>query len=155
MPPKGSAHPPSVGREADQLETELNQARLTIDQEIGIWDVWQGHGLPAARHVLTAMKEARQPLLIKQKVAMTPADAFDRIGQQVAAALRTAATQPGASQAQVEQAARAFIAQLVPVGGRATLTDSGDQSVMPSKGKAYDPARDGLAIALNADQVKR
>jgi hypothetical protein len=51
--------------------------KLSIDQEIAIWDTWQDHGVLAAEHVLMAMKEARLPA-IKLK-AKSPLDgAFEQ-----------------------------------------------------------------------------
>lgn len=126
---------PTVAQEADRLEAEINAARLTVDQEVGVWSVYGDHGLAPARHVLTAMKTAKSPMQMRQKAAMTPADDFDRLGQQVAQAARTAAMQAGADKTRVLQAVQAFIAQLVPTRGRTTLTDQGDQSVLPSKAK--------------------
>jgi hypothetical protein len=144
-----SRTPPSIGAEADQLEAEINHSRLTLDQEIGVWSVYGDHGFAPARHVLMAMKEAKSPMQMRQKATMTPADDFDRMGQQIAEAMRTCAMQAGADKTRVLEAGRAFAAQLAPVKGRATITDSGDQSVLPSKAKQAPV--DAFAAALQGD----
>ena len=76
----------SVGPEADRLETIIGEAHLTIDQEIAVWDYWRDHGLAGASHVVTAMKEARNPALlrIKQKDAPAPGSAEDLLQQLIA-----------------------------------------------------------------------
>lgn len=94
-------------------------------------------------------KSTAAQLPIAFKAAMTPADDFDRLGQQLADAARTAAMQSGADKTRVMQAVQAFIHQLAPVGGRATMTDSGDQSVVPSK-KKQAPV-DAFAAAFQGD----
>lgn len=63
------AIPSTIAQEADRLEAEIVAARLTDDQELALWDTYERHGFAPARHVLSAMKEARSPLRIRQKAA--------------------------------------------------------------------------------------
>jgi hypothetical protein len=54
-------------QEADQLEVAMKGQRLTLNQEIAVWDIWEKHGLVAAQHVLTSIKEARNPARLRTK----------------------------------------------------------------------------------------
>lgn len=61
----------TTAQEADRLEAAMNTLRpkLSIDQEIAVWDTWQDHGLAAAQHVLSAIKEARSPTTLRLKAS--------------------------------------------------------------------------------------
>jgi hypothetical protein len=66
-----------MGVEADQLEDAINAARLSLDQEIGVWSVYGDHGFRPAQHVLAAIKEAKSPMLMRQKAAPAGVDDSD------------------------------------------------------------------------------
>src|SRR5215203_25469 len=80
--------PPSIGAEADQLEAAINRARLSLDQEVAVWNTYGDHGLAPAQHVLTAIKEAKSPMLLRQKASQPgmvtvqlPRDLADALNQ--------------------------------------------------------------------------
>lgn len=128
--------PPSIGAEADQLETAINRARLSIDQEVAVWDMYGDHGLAPAQHVLTAIKEAKSPTLLRQKAAPV-GDIVDQAIERLRAAAVTAAQSAGDTQ--IAEQIDALAARLAPAKGRPMLTDSGEQSVIPVKQKATAP----------------
>lgn len=150
----------TITAEADRLELAMNSLRqkLSVEQEIAVWDTWQDHGLTAAEHVLTAIKEARSPQLMRQKAA-APLDDFDRFGAQFAEAGRAAAMSPGASKSAVLKHMQACVAQLAPAaGGRQTVTDSGDQSVVRKEtAKPAPGSGEQLKAMMNsaAEQMRR
>jgi hypothetical protein len=125
--------PPSVGNEADRLERAMNSLRpkLSIDQEIAVWDTWQDHGALAAEHVLMAMKEARSPMLLRQKAA-APDNAIDRevesLRQMATEAARSGPDDAIAADIQQFSVAlgKKYGVGMASAGG--VLTDSGPQS---------------------------
>lgn len=103
--------PPSIGVEADRLEAAIHQARLSVDQEVGVWATYGDHGFAPAQHVLAAMKEAKNPTQLRQK-AMPAGDEFDQLGQQIAATARAQAMQAGSDRATIVEHLRTVLSQL-------------------------------------------
>lgn len=172
---------PSIGDEADRLEAALRQARLPLDQEIGVWSVYGDSGLTAAEHALTALKEARSPELVRRfkDRGETPAELGRRIGQQAVERFKAAppvdvidqaiergrltATEaakngPDATIAkEIEQFFTALAQKYGVAGGLGgaggKLTDSGDQSKPVAKKAGPPSLKDMLDSA--AEQLRR
>ena len=133
MSGSASHHP----EDADRLE-QLTE-NLTMSESSTVWDIYGARGYDAAA---IAAKSYNGAFKSRFKVtsdappeALAALDAaFERLGdwQKVTAAL----AQLGA-----------------PVKAR-VLTDRGDQSVLPTATKTYNPATDFYAAALGADQTK-
>jgi hypothetical protein len=133
--PKPSRLPSSIGAEADQLEDAMRRARFSLDHEVAVWETYGDHGLAPAQHVLTAIKEAKSPVLMRQK-ASQPGMVTVQLPRDLADALSQARADEG--DGRITALLRQVAGQQIAVSAGGTLTDSGDQSKPVTKAAAPD-----------------
>jgi hypothetical protein len=149
---KASGKSTFAPREADRVEALCDG--LSEAEENQVWDEYVARGYDAARLVAASYEASFKA---RYKVI---GDVIDQALERLRSAAVAAAQSGG--DASIAKAIDALAAQLAPVPGRPTLTDSGTQSVLPAATKAsthgpsnvFRDAHTSLGIA-NMDPIEQ